>query len=943
MKNLAELIDKSWDIEYKHYLDAQICDERNENFLDATTSSSFQRFLVQQAWLPPDGNHASVSKPLYSGRELFDSTQQIRCLLHTHVPYIGAHLKSEDFVKCLHIKRSVNVSDLIKYLMRWSQESSENNLPFYTSIGHMTHVYLYLKQHEVEQSSVESQTIIEAFQEEKLIFVPDKYQDNSSADSVAGHFQSIHSVCWKDPSTVLYMRQKLSLSMPANLPKVLSLYYCIREDQNQLQQAFVHFGAPEAPRIASYITLLKYISTISPHPEAEHVNDFTSVAFELVRLCNDSEHISPEFIYNNLKNATVFPTKSRIWVSLEDCLLEDDDKNVAKCFQKSDNVSFILWPDVVNTKKHRNANRQQLLANQEAKEEFVKICRISKLSAKASPRVDFDGDARPVDSTKAQLSRWVVLIQQFIAANCEDFYIQLKEDGIQDKLCRLQVLSVMSLKCRYFIDHNGSQIASTGSIEKGCEYCYDDDTSAIYIAADKVEKPGALLSAMMKLFAQNATEGDANTIERFIQTLLLECPTSKDELEDLRVESNLQCLPDGEAVWEIPLPTHHLHNKSENSTDEESDRSTSEDEVDSTHGEESNDREILEGKMLTSWPPNVAVDPSATASRRIQQFPDSGKSKAYSQDMSGSMIGEEELHEARRKYLHGYVDSDASVTASQEVQADHHAQLPEGAISESKSKLLETTCDSSLLSPGSQSNNDSSRPLSEQRHGYIQSSADSLREQKQGPVERESRYPSDIQDHDHFESKKRTSSYQNYPEDSKWTAVKRARVDSEVNLIDIQHFVQGVQGSDTTPLVKLLEDSSAESEESLLKIGRWGEEYVYIILKKMKQLPDGSTIQSIQWINEDGETDKPYDIFVEVKSENPSQPRCVYIEVKSTAASEKELVSMSMNQLKFAEDHGENFHLYRVYSAGRPQSRLCMLENLHNYIKCHHIRFFFEL
>lgn len=944
MKKLAELIDQNWDSEYKQYLDAQIFDERNENFLDATTSSSFQQFLALQAWLPPDSNHADLSKPLYRGRELFDRTRQIRCLFHSHIPYIGAQLNNEDFINHLHIKRSVNVDDVIKYLMKWSQQSCENDVPFCTSIEHMSYVYVYLKQEVEDQPtsavmghSTESHTLIENFQEEKLIFVPDRYLDNSTNDNVAGHFQTIHSVCWKDPSTVLYMRQKFSLSLAASLPQVLSLYYCIHEQQNQLQQAFAYFGVPEAPRIASYITLLNYISTISPHPEAEHVADFTSIAFELVRLCNEVKSISPDFIYNNLKNAKVFPTSKRIWVSLETCLLEDDNKNIAKCFQKSDDVSFILWPDVISKKRSRNANRQQILANQEAKEEFVKICKISKLSAKASPRVDFDGEARPVDNIKAQLSCWVAAIQQFIVASCEDLYMQLLQEGIQDKLRRLQVLSVISLNCRYFIDHNGSQIASPGTIAKGCEYCYDGDTSTIYIAADKIEKPGALLTGLMKLFTQNASEEDSDMVKTFLEKLILECPTNQDELEEFGNECDLQCLRVGETVWEIPLPKHQYCVEDKNSTEEESD-GLFEDELDSKPIIEIQHHDVLEEeKTLTSWPPKASVDPVTIAPRHIQQFSDSVRYKVQNQS---SMIGEDELHEARRKYLHDHEHS------RHQLQPDHYVhdgQTLEDAARPS-STSSENVGDSSLLGMDSPSKDRNMlRPLDKQRHEdhVMPSTAECVYKQKPGKFDSE--YTSAMEDHDRFESKKRTNSHQSHPDDSKWIAAKRARVDSEIDLVDIQFFVQSIQGSDTPPLVKLLEDVSSNDEESQIKIGRWGEEYVYVVLKKMEQLPDGTKIQSVKWINENKETDKPYDIVVEVKSDGQVKVRCVYIEVKSTSAREKELVSISMNQLKFAEDQGEDFHLYRVYSAGRPRSRLCMLENLHNYIRYHHIRFFFEL
>ena len=108
--------------------------------------------------------------------------------------------------------------------------------------------------------------LIEKFREEKLIYVPDRFEENSVSVDVPGHFETIHTVCWKDPSSVLYTRQRLSLPLSAHLPKVLSLYYITRNDQSmssQVQQALLHFGIPEAPRVASYLTLLKFISTLS--------------------------------------------------------------------------------------------------------------------------------------------------------------------------------------------------------------------------------------------------------------------------------------------------------------------------------------------------------------------------------------------------------------------------------------------------------------------------------------------------------------------------------------------------------------------------------------------------------------------------------------------------------------------------------------------------------
>ena len=953
MKKLAELLDKHWETEYKHYLEAQIYDEKNDKYLDSTTASSFQQFLIQQAWLPCDGLvHLSASKPLFSGRELFDSTQYICNLLHSHVPYIGAELKSEDFVNRLGIKRNVNKEDVMKHLTKWSQESSDSGVPFCTSIEHMSHVYVFLKQENKGYNAThasdktDSEDLIEKFHEEKLIYVPDKFEDKSANVDVSGHFETVHTVCWKDPSSVLYTRQRFSLPLSAHLPKVLSLYYVTRNDQsmsNQVQQAFLHFGVPEAPRVASYITLLKFISTLSHHPEPEHVKDFTSIAFELVRLCNEDTSVSRNFIYSNLKNAKVFPTENHVWMSLQECLVENDDKNIAKCFQKSDEVFFILWPDnIVSKKKSRDTSMQQILANQEARENFISICKISKLSAVATPRVDYRGEARPVDNVKRQLSNWISVIQQFIATNLGEVYTKLKDDNIQDKLYRLQIFSVVSLSCRYFIDHNGSQIASPDTIEKSCEYRFDGDTSTIYIAADKVERLGCLHPALMKLFAQNSSGEESNLINNFLKELLLDCPESKDELEELAEKYDVDGLPADEPVWEIPLPKHQQTVEAEeNTTDEETD-STSTEEEEVKEKPDSGGMEVVEeGRGLTSWPPKAAVDPSDIVPCHMKRFSavSAAGESGFGQHLSSSVIGEDELREARRKHLQGY--SESSVDPE-----ENPRKIPRVEELATPSDIMDSE---NIQSPRTDSSIQGTKSYPDElsisfKSDDLPGTQDTLPGMKANVVKSEQKSEQDLDKH---KQKFRSNDSQivvsyNYPNDSRWKAVQR--LDSEIELVDIQEFVRNTERNSATPLVELMEDVSLDDEESRFKIGRWGEQYVYIILQKKGHLPDGTRIRSISWTNKDEETNKPYDIVVELESNGPSQQFwTIYIEVKSTAADKKELVSISWTQLKFAEDHGENFHLYRVYSAGKRQSRLCMLENLYGYIKDHHVRFSFVL
>ena len=127
-------------------------------------------------------------------------------------------------------------------------------------------------------------------------------------------------------------------------------------------------------------------------------------------------------------------------------------------------------------------------------------------------------------------------------------------------------------------------------------------------------------------------------------------------------------------------------------------------------------------------------------------------------------------------------------------------------------------------------------------------------------------------------------------------------------------------------------------QESLERIGRWGEEYVYKFLTAASQLPSGQRILSVTWINETSETGEPYDIEVQI------EPQAVlYIEVKSTISAEKEFMQFSWNELQFADKEKQNYHLYRVYSAGSELVTMKWMENLASILTTRPVRLLLEL
>lgn len=117
-------------------------------------------------------------------------------------------------------------------------------------------------------------------------------------------------------------------------------------------------------------------------------------------------------------------------------------------------------------------------------------------------------------------------------------------------------------------------------------------------------------------------------------------------------------------------------------------------------------------------------------------------------------------------------------------------------------------------------------------------------------------------------------------------------------------------------------------------IGKWGEGYVYKGLKEKycDQYPEGNLIETeegftissnektmveVQWRNKRVDMEEGYDIKVIMSDDE------IFIEVKSTKTDSKDWFEMSRKQWEFAQEKGDNYHVYRVYNAGIKQQVQC--------------------
>ncbi len=971
MNLLAELLDSMWEKQHQNEMEALIYDSNNEEYLEAKTASSFSKFLVHQPWLPPKFKADSLecdSQALFVGSKLFyEDSEDVRNLLHIHVPYIDASLKSSEFRKHLKIQDSVSKKDLLEHLITWSTDSQDDeDETFCTSLQHMSSVYEFLLGQKYRQQHVsdhESESIREAFTQDEvpLIFVPKAYSKDSSKDTdVDGEFLSIHSVCWMDLTTVLYNFQKYNWKIPKNFPRVLSLHY---DDNPVFQSVFKSINVRNTPTITSLISLLKFISSIYPQPDEDTMRNFTSIMFYLVDACRE-EHLRETYLRENLKNSKVFPSSKQVWVSPDEtCLLENDDGTMAKFFVDHNEVHFLQWPSRFSNKK---AAKHTTQLDKEKKLSFLKSVQISSLSQKVKLKIDYEMLSFDVYSIKERLGLYVPLIQKFLIHDCPKQYQLLEENHIESSLRELSVCAAKELNILYYIEvDDGDPIMSNKPKKEACALDYNSDKPFIYIAEKKKDKPPTYLhSPVFELFMSNYADAEEkDAFLGFLDKLFRSLPSSSQEVEEFADDEELSELDEGMQAWAIPLPIKALKPKKKPVEEElvVEELPTLVPSAMATFVSDSTDEEP---KALTCWPPKAAVDPAASAGNKFQSRTTNmvGSSKLNPEDV----IGNDELKEVLKGYVEEEESEDAQAGGHQGKLDNHKGlSLNQGKSGEERNQGRNEERNQGRAQQNgvhytpSQGNN-TSQGISEITHDGNISRSDSQFSSgnKDGAGRGGPASNATFEDRGKPSSQKRLFSELSSSDNKlspPWQASASPRKDMDglnrVTLLDIQDYANKVdQQSNFPPVIEIMEQD--KNEESLLKISRWGEEYVYSVLSARKELPSGHKIESLKWVNREEESGKPYDIEVEVLAEAAeaaqedettdeepmemeSRPvtKTVYIEVKSTASKEKSMFEISMNEIRLAQQKNDFYHVYIVYSAGLQSSRLCLLQNLHLYLR----------
>ena len=150
-----------------------------------------------------------------------------------------------------------------------------------------------------------------------------------------------------------------------------------------------------------------------------------------------------------------------------------------------------------------------------------------------------------------------------------------------------------------------------------------------------------------------------------------------------------------------------------------------------------------------------------------------------------------------------------------------------------------------------------------------------------------------------------------------------------LNIEDLTH--QALDNRDST---------IGSNQESLEKIGRWGEQWVneYLHSKYHNQIQSNEI--EIIWLNEIIEQGKPYDFILK----NLLTHLTNYIEVKSTLSNARQLIPITFNELQYCcslSDINQHFQIYRVYNTGQlTKVKLHIVENLEEKLRKHHLELF---
>ena len=973
MKSLIDLFNHYWDMTYNGTTKAKVVDGGSNNEI-CETESTFYMEMKRTAWIPAiekyhQGTEAKVAG-LYRPEKLFLNEKKAKQLLHCHVRYADATITNWNFIKCLGLVTPDIITEefMLDKMKGWSGLSAKTpaavHKHFTTSLAHMSSVYHYLLG--LSQVGDRQDQIRGFFHQERAFFVPNCMVDSrrKAHDLVTGSFFTFEEVCWEDKTRVLSNILGSAGESMVPGPKLLcEVYVCLGDNEcRSLWKLFQDkLDLQKTPTITGLLDVMEYIAGRERIPRISALQQIQSLyiavndkvrkaaeeeAYTTARNENPSlpttlakfqsenpgktveellldegvelnicESKEAHSVRSYIANKVLFASLKQEWVSIDHRPMINDHQQVGTMIahlprvhfvkvhletQHEDVSSAVLGPEA---RKSRRLKSQREEKEKDEIHQFFAVCGIRKLSQAIREEVHEDGVCG-CPELQRKVRSLLPFVQQYMFSEIGLEYHQLIVDGVADGLRELRFSIADRLSVSLTVE--GLDV-HTDEQEQDCALINREALVVSRQAWTRAEKHCSFISGELAKFFLPSNHAEYFTLASFIQQVA-ELLRDRGSLNDFIDKRGLCKLPGDEVVWIIPKPNQgpessvievipqQQQQKVPRAVEETPDHSA----VETVQAKKSQDSE------MRSWPPR-----SSMQARSSRQVNDSRKND------KGEMKHEWSLPQRPEQWK----GPDGQLPPSKETvppdqRNSHLTSDKDAAPSHGDSTTLfhvNTTHPNADLSADSQS--------------FTPASFQQIPPQ----IDPQLGNPLQYGDMQH-----------QFPMHGASPQFQLPFLPGPVASIPLEEIATAAQLRPPTSVI--IHDHS-----TLLDVGRYGEELVFLYLLKQQELGllihDSQSAQNVTvlWVNQSAESGLPFDIQINFHISGQQAPKSLFIEVKTTKTPDKGLFEISNNELRFAHQQRDAFHLYRVFNAGSAAVRMLRLKNLSQYLDANQVRLYIEM
>ncbi|XP_056016364.1 uncharacterized protein LOC125663893 [Ostrea edulis] len=978
MRILSVLLAEKWVRHFSKYTSTCLYNKSGERCQDVETS--FSILLKTSSWLPGLQTCVSVENEMISVMEkvlmmqpscLYAPLPEIMDLLAHSVLYLGIQMPpGSSFGQFLGIKHRVGLQDLKKCLIEWGNRESEQ-IPkiFVTTQKHIFNVYLWLNN---QLPPVET---TELFQNHPVIFVPGKHlpvriesgsvNQRSLNSLVAGRMLTNKEVWWSDPTGLILKHSNIIEDYHLELAKKALLFDTYGQ-MLDLKVMFVNIGKISIePSMLEYCELLVLMGQVLSLSDKSVLSDALQLYATIGGKLNPEESQAMPYqtkqnvleiqrvgLRKKLEGQKILATTNNKWVGVEENPMIADNRELEKMFEKKDHVNFVIMED--KTPQPRRGGKAVLDRNlREKLLPFYEFCSVKKLSECVDVR-EISEMFEPCPDLQLYMHVTVPLLQRYIYKNKPDNYQDLQNQNFPQRLASLQFFKVRTLEVMYSLKHSPDVIVlrKEKCVQKDNAFLFDQEHTESYPDINK---------EIAKFFS-SSDDMWSKELRAFLNDLITPITKELHTLEDVMEQYDCYPLPPSEPVWFVPqpiLPTYQRPVEPEieswpeepdsggmrtaNQTEEGSQGLKAWPPMSNTQGAAQNKvRKEREEKVADSkvWPPPKAPDYMKSVKELPSQFkvtderkPPGGEesSEASKGDHSSGGRGGITVHERTEGQPFNRRESNEEGPGAVYGRQDSEGKGTKRKISENETESSGENKRSVSREEREEGQEAAGIKTEGAHHSTVPSSGDDITRER-GTHPKESFTNSEEKGHwqgdqeHHKPSGKRRHPTDNsqglpcIPESKKilmdhpaWTGLASDYTYEELG-----------QGSNLKAVPDISLDLD-QDESNLQEIGRWGEHLVHQYLLRQQEV-DPSIIE-VKWCNKENEQGTPYDF--ELSHRRDTEVIKTFIEVKATLTGDKDVFEISSQQIQFAQQHRENFQIYRVFNAGDLERvRLVRIDNL---------------